>query len=130
MYAGRIVESGEAEAVYHRPRHPCTVARLRSVPRLDRPRQARLDPIEGQPPDLTRLDQGCAFRPRCRFAVDACAKARPPLAPAGPAGPPSAWLRAPHFSFTARAGAWRGSPPAPPRALRGEIRRAVWRGNG
>jgi len=79
MYAGRIVESGMAEAVYHRPRHPYTVALLRSVPRLDRPRQARLDPIEGQPPDLTRLDAGCAFRPRCRFAVDACARARPPL---------------------------------------------------
>jgi len=81
MYAGRIVESGMAEAVYHRPRHPYTVALLRSVPRLDRPRQARLDPVEGQPPDLTRLDQGCAFRPRCRFAVDACAKARPSLEP-------------------------------------------------
>ncbi len=81
MYAGRIVESGLAEAVYHRPRHPYTVALLRSVPRLDRPRQARLDPVEGQPPDLTRLDAGCAFRPRCRFAIEACAKARPALEP-------------------------------------------------
>jgi oligopeptide/dipeptide ABC transporter ATP-binding protein len=59
------------------------MALLRSVPRLDRPRQARLDPVDGQPPDLTRLDAGCSFRPRCRFAVDACATARPPLAPAG-----------------------------------------------
>jgi oligopeptide/dipeptide ABC transporter ATP-binding protein len=58
---------------------------LRSVPRLDRPRQARLDPVEGQPPDLTRLDQGCSFRPRCRFAVAGCAEARPPLEPAGDA---------------------------------------------
>ena len=81
MYAGRIVESGLAEAVYHRPRHPYTVALLRSVPRLDRPRQARLDPVEGQPPDLTRLDAGCSFRARCRFAIDACARARPPLDP-------------------------------------------------
>ena len=79
MYAGRIVESGLAEAVYHRPRHPYTVALLRSVQRLDRPRQARLDPVEGQPPDLTRLDEGCAFRSRCRFAVNACAQTRPPL---------------------------------------------------
>ena len=77
MYAGRIVESGPAAAVYHDPRHPYTMALLRSVPRLDRPRQARLDPVEGQPPDLTRLDGGCAFRPRCRFAVDACAASRP-----------------------------------------------------
>jgi len=46
---------------------------------LDRPRQIRLDPVEGQPPDLARLDGGCAFRPRCRFAVAACAEARPAL---------------------------------------------------
>ena len=93
MYAGRIVESGPAAAIYHDPRHPYTMALLRSVPRLDRPRQARLDPVSGQPPDLTRLDQGCAFRPRCRFAVDACAQVRPPLEPAGPAGHLAACLR-------------------------------------
>ncbi|MGH7125837.1 MAG: ABC transporter ATP-binding protein, partial [Stellaceae bacterium] len=93
MYAGRIVETGLAEAVYHRPRHPYTVALLRSVPRLDRPRQARLDPVEGQPPDLTRLDAGCAFRARCRFAVDACAKARPPLEPTEEAGHLAACFR-------------------------------------
>jgi len=79
MYAGRIVESGPALEIYHRPRHPYTIALLRSVPRLDRPRQARLDPVEGQPPDLTRLDGGCAFRPRCRFATEACAQSSPAL---------------------------------------------------
>jgi oligopeptide/dipeptide ABC transporter ATP-binding protein len=82
MYAGRLVESGPAPDVYHNPRHPYTMALLRSVPRLDRPRQERLDPVEGQPPDLTRLDAGCAFRPRCRFAVEACARTQPPLEPA------------------------------------------------
>jgi len=86
MYAGRLVESGAAADVYHNPRHPYTMALLRSVPRLDRPRQERLDPVEGQPPDLTRLDAGCAFRPRCRFAVEACAAAKPPLERAGVAG--------------------------------------------
>jgi oligopeptide/dipeptide ABC transporter ATP-binding protein len=79
MYAGRIVESGTAAEIYHQPRHPYTMALLRSVPRLDRPRQARLDPVEGQPPDLSRLDGGCAFRARCRFAAAACAEARPAL---------------------------------------------------
>jgi oligopeptide/dipeptide ABC transporter ATP-binding protein len=94
MYAGRIVESGAAAAIYHNPRHPYTIALLRSVPRLDRPRQARLDPVEGQPPDLTRLDQGCAFRPRCRFAVEHCAAAPPPLAAiGGEAGHSSACFR-------------------------------------
>jgi len=86
MYAGRIIESGRAADIYHDPRHPYTMALLHSVPRLDRPRQARLDPVEGQPPDLTRLDAGCSFRPRCRFAVEACAKSRPALEPAGDAG--------------------------------------------
>jgi len=70
------------------------MALLRSVPQLDRPRRARLDPVDGQPPDLTRLDQGCAFRPRCPFAIDACAKAWPPLEPVGPACHLSACLRA------------------------------------
>jgi oligopeptide/dipeptide ABC transporter ATP-binding protein len=83
MYAGRIVESGPAAEIYHDPRHPYTIALLRSVPRLDRPRQARLDPVEGQPPDLTRLDAGCAFRPRCRLADETCAASRPSLTPVG-----------------------------------------------
>ncbi len=93
MYAGRIVESGTANAIYHDPRHPYTIALLRSVPRLDRPRQMRLDPVEGQPPDLTRLDDGCAFRPRCRFAIDLCAASRPPLTPSGENGHMAACFR-------------------------------------
>lgn len=79
MYAGRIVESGTAEEIYHNPKHPYTLALLRSVPRMDQPRGAKLEPVDGQPPDLTKLDGGCAFRPRCRFAVARCAKSEPPL---------------------------------------------------
>jgi oligopeptide/dipeptide ABC transporter ATP-binding protein len=81
MYAGRIVESGTARQIYHNPSHPYTLALLRSVPRMDQPRKARLDPVEGQPPDLMRLDAGCAFRPRCRFAVARCREAAPALEP-------------------------------------------------
>jgi oligopeptide/dipeptide ABC transporter ATP-binding protein len=103
MYAGRLVESGPAAAVYHDPRHPYTMALLRSVPRLDRPRQARLDPIEGVPPDLTRLDQGCSFRPRCRFAVEACALSKPPLMPAGAPGQLSACFRSHELALDGRA---------------------------
>ncbi len=93
MYAGRLVETGSAPEVYHKPRHPYTQALLRSVPRLDRPRQERLDPVEGQPPDLMRLGSGCAFRPRCRFAVAACEQAQPPLEQAGVAGHLAACFR-------------------------------------
>jgi len=80
MYAGRIVERGTAREVYGRPRHPYTLGLLRSVPRLDEPRRARLAPIEGQPPDLTRLPPGCAFAPRCGFCVERCMREAPPLA--------------------------------------------------
>jgi len=75
MYAGRIVESGTANEIYHNPRHPYTLALLKSVPRMDQPRRGKLDPVQGQPPDLTRLDDSCSFRPRCNFAVDRCASA-------------------------------------------------------
>jgi oligopeptide/dipeptide ABC transporter ATP-binding protein len=79
MYAGKIIEHGSAADIYYRPRHPYTLALLKSVPRMDQPRQAKLDPVEGQPPDLTMLDDGCAFRPRCRFATPDCAKSFPEL---------------------------------------------------
>ncbi len=81
MYAGKIIEHGNALQIYHNPSHPYTLGLLGSVPRLDRPRKAKLDSIEGQPPDLSRLDEGCAFRPRCRYAVERCAKEIPPLEP-------------------------------------------------
>ena len=72
MYAGKIIESGSANDIYHAPKHPYTLALLKSIPRMDQARQAKLDPVEGQPPDLTKLDDGCAFRPRCRYAIDRC----------------------------------------------------------
>jgi oligopeptide/dipeptide ABC transporter ATP-binding protein len=79
MYAGRIIERASAEELYASPRHPYTLGLLRSVPRLDEPRRARLDPIEGQPPDLSRLPPGCAFAARCAWRTDRCAEAVPPL---------------------------------------------------
>ena len=90
MYAGRIIEQGTARELYARPRHPYTLGLLRSVPRLDAPRRARLDPIDGQPPDLLRLPSGCAFTPRCAFRVERCLAERPELRPAGGDGHVSA----------------------------------------
>jgi len=81
MYAGKMVEQGSASALYRRPRHPYTLGLLRSVPRLDEPRRTKLSPIEGQPPDLTRLPRGCAFVPRCRYAIERCREETPPLMP-------------------------------------------------
>ena len=81
MYAGKIIERGTALDIYHSPAHPYTLALLRSVPRMDQPRKEKLDPVEGQPPDLTTLDEGCPFRPRCRYVVDRCAEENPLLEP-------------------------------------------------
>jgi oligopeptide/dipeptide ABC transporter ATP-binding protein len=91
MYAGKVVESGTARDLYRRPRHPYTLGLLRSVPRLDEPRRAALEPIEGQPPDLARLPAGCAFRPRCRFALERCAAEVPPLVEVGPGHRSACW---------------------------------------
>ena len=79
MYAGKIVEEGTADQIYHNPHHPYTIGLLASVPRMDQHRGKRLVPIDGQPPDLTKLDNGCAYRPRCRWAIDRCANEIPPL---------------------------------------------------
>lgn len=93
MYAGKIVESGSATDIYHRPRHPYTIGLLNSVPRLDLPRTKRLVPIPKQPPDLTRLDDGCAFRPRCSFSTEQCASAIPPLELVGEGHHSACWER-------------------------------------
>ncbi|WP_233507981.1 ABC transporter ATP-binding protein [Spongiactinospora gelatinilytica] len=67
MYASRLVEQGPAARVFARPRHPYTAGLLAAQP--DR----EFAPIPGLPPELTRLPEGCAFRPRCPRADDACA---------------------------------------------------------
>jgi len=79
MYAGRVVESAPAAQLYARPRHPYTQGLMASVPRLDGDTNVRLVPIEGQPPDLARIPDGCAFAPRCKHATDTCRQAPPAL---------------------------------------------------
>jgi oligopeptide/dipeptide ABC transporter ATP-binding protein len=91
MYAGRIIERGSAADIYADPRHPYTLGLLRSVPRLDEPIRAQLEPIEGQPPDLTRLPPGCAFAPRCAYRVKACAEVPPLKAVGGPGHMSACW---------------------------------------
>jgi oligopeptide transport system ATP-binding protein len=83
MYAGRLVEIGGARDIYNSPRHPYTLGLMASVPRLDQALGRRLVPIEGQPPDLVQLPPGCAFAPRCCYAVDRCRAECPDLLPVG-----------------------------------------------
>ncbi|NLS17279.1 ABC transporter ATP-binding protein [Rhizobium sp. P40RR-XXII] len=84
MYAGRIVEEGPTEAVFRNPRHPYTRGLLASMPRLSeatRMRQAGepLYAIPGVVPSLTRMPSGCAFAPRCAYAIQACSDGVPAL---------------------------------------------------
>jgi oligopeptide/dipeptide ABC transporter ATP-binding protein len=92
MYAGKLVEQGRARDIYARPRHPYTMGLLRSVPRLDEPRKAKLQPIDGQPPDLTRLPPGCAFAPRCGYAIARCQDEVPPLMRVGAEHLSACWV--------------------------------------
>jgi oligopeptide transport system ATP-binding protein len=83
MYGGRIVEEGLTEEVFARPQHPYTWSLLRSIPRLDTPAGQKLVPIEGLPPDLAHLPEGCSFHPRCKFAEQRCIEQSPSLLPVG-----------------------------------------------
>ena len=83
MYAGRLMESGPTDAIYGEPRHPYTIGLISSVPRLDLPRARKLHVIEGLPPHLAHLPQGCAFHPRCDYAIDKCREVRPSLEKVG-----------------------------------------------
>jgi peptide/nickel transport system ATP-binding protein len=78
MYAGRIVEEARVNDLFYRPRHPYSVGLLRAVPRVSGELGA-LSSIAGNPPDLVRLPGGCAYQPRCPFAVDRCREIDPPL---------------------------------------------------
>ncbi len=78
MYAGYVVERGPAKAVYGDSRHPYTIGLLGSLPRLDRKRQ-QLISIEGVPPDLRTLSEGCPFAPRCAYRAPECFHEMPPL---------------------------------------------------
>ena len=77
MYAGQIVETAPVGELYETPRHPYTAGLLRSVPRPGDSGK-KLRTIDGHPPDLIAPPAGCAFLPRCRFAMQACLEA-PPL---------------------------------------------------
>jgi oligopeptide/dipeptide ABC transporter ATP-binding protein len=72
MYAGRVVERAPTRELFYDPQMPYTWGLLGSIPRLDRPKQARLHSITGAPPSLIQLPQGCKFRPRCPHAFEKC----------------------------------------------------------
>ncbi len=90
MYAGKVVEEASVEELFANPRHPYTQGLIRSIPRVDaRARagaraRARLEQIPGTVPSLLKPPTGCRFANRCRFAVELCRSAEPPLRQVAP----------------------------------------------
>lgn len=78
MYAGKIVEHGNAMDVFKNPKHPYTWGLLYSVPRVDMPQKSNLEFIPGTPPDLLSPPKGCAFAARCKHAMNICVSQMPP----------------------------------------------------
>jgi peptide/nickel transport system ATP-binding protein len=77
MYAGRVVERAPTAELFASPQHPYTWGLLRSIPRLDSPRDEELVPIDGRPPSLITRPSGCAFHPRCAFVREAHTRVDP-----------------------------------------------------
>ncbi|MBV8445501.1 MAG: ABC transporter ATP-binding protein [Candidatus Dormibacteraeota bacterium] len=92
MYAGEIVEEGPVEQIFENPQHPYTWSLLRSLPRIDADRKARLRSIEGLPPDLIALPPGCEFSPRCPFRIEKCFQEDPELETVGTAQQAACWV--------------------------------------
>ena len=86
--AGKVVEVGSAEAVLRSPSHPYTRALLDAMPRAG---VKTLESITGQPPDLSKLDAGCAFAPRCAHRFERCAT-EPGLLPVADGHGSACWL--------------------------------------
>ncbi len=91
MYAGRLVEVGDADSVIDSPLHPYTKGLLDSVPDVwsDEP----VIPIPGSPPDLRNPPRGCRFHPRCPYTTEKCKKEEPPRVLVDGGRMVSCWLR-------------------------------------
>ena len=90
MYAGKIVEQGSVRDIFNNPSHPYTEALLKSVPKLEEDVE-RLYSIEGQPPTLHDLPQGCPFAPRCDYVMDRCREEYPPILEVNEAHSAACW---------------------------------------
>ncbi len=83
MYAGRIVEEADVEALFNTPLHPYTQGLMRSIPGTTASDRSRLEAIPGVVPNLLSLPRGCKFSDRCTRAFDRCYEAEPGLIDTG-----------------------------------------------
>ncbi|MEK7435209.1 MAG: ABC transporter ATP-binding protein [Cyanobacteriota bacterium] len=87
MYAGKVVEYTDVYTLFRNPQHPYTIGLLNSIPKIEEEKE-RLEPIEGQPPNLVNLPKGCSFGPRCREFQSICGTKEPPVVEMGKDGKP------------------------------------------
>jgi oligopeptide transport system ATP-binding protein len=92
MYGGRTLEDGPVDEVYYNAHHPYTWGLLGSLPRLDETEKQRLTPIEGQPPNLLLLPEGCPFSGRCLYEMPVCAGEFPALEMVEPGHGVHCWI--------------------------------------
>ena len=78
MYAGKLVEVGEAMDVFYTPLHPYTEGLFRSIPNVSLEHH-KLETMPGSPPDLITPSPGCRFDPRCPYVMEICSREEPPL---------------------------------------------------
>jgi peptide/nickel transport system ATP-binding protein len=95
MYAGRVVERAPTPLLFRSRRMPYTEALLAAIPKLDAAPHTPLPTVAGRPPDPTRRIVGCAFAPRCKYAVEHCRYEAPPLAGPDPVHRYACWLPLP-----------------------------------
>ncbi len=108
MYAGRIVERGTTDEIFHHPQHPYTWGLLTSIPRLDNPRDEELVPIAGRPPSLINRPSGCHFHPRCPYVQEAHRRVDPRLEPVDGSGTRDGHVSACLLSASVRTQIWEG----------------------
>jgi len=98
MYAGRIVESADVRSLFNNPTHPYTQALIASVPQMDK--TDRLFAIDGQPPALFDLPEGCHFADRCIHAQTRCHQEYPGNFQAGDDHSAACWMLDPSWVQT------------------------------
>lgn len=92
MYAGKVVETGSASDIFHRPGHPYTKALLQSLPKHDTNKSDTLVSIPGTPPDLIKPPVGCGFGARCTKCMKVCREHQPPVFALNDGHTASCWL--------------------------------------
>ena len=93
MYAGQIVETGKVDDIFYRCAHPYSLGLKAAMPANDRQRSRPLRPIDGSPPDLFDPPKGCAYSPRCPYAMRICQERNPEFFPKGGGHASRCWLQ-------------------------------------